>query len=931
MDLAPDERFARAAARRRRPRLAEFEQGLAFALDDFQRRACEALEDGAGVLVAAPTGAGKTVVGEFAVHLALARGRRCVYTTPIKALSNQKYVDLVALHGRARVGLLTGDTTVNAGAAVVVATTEVLRNMLYAHADAADDLDAVVLDEVHFLADRERGAVWEEIVLSLPASVQVVGLSATVSNVEELGAWLQSVRGETSVVVDEHRPVPLWQHVLAGRRLVDLYDADREGRPRLNVELVQLEREQQRAAPAGGRGRDGRGRGSGRRARSRGGPPVRLRTRLNPVPRAEVVDVLERADLLPAVVFVFSRAGCDAAVAQCVASGVRLLEPEERDEVRRVAARRTAHVGEADLPALGWDEWLDGLERGVAAHHAGMLPSFRETVEELVVAGLVRVVYATETLALGVNLPARSVVLEKLVKWDGSEHVDLTPGQFTQLTGRAGRRGIDVEGHAVVVWQPPHFDPPAVAALAGSRTFALRSAFRPSYSMVVNLVARLGREATWALLDRSFAQFQADAETAGLARRAQRLEQAAAGARRAGACHLGDAQEYAALRRRLSDAESSHGRRTAAGPRAAAAASLARLAVGDVVALPSSLGGTGGGRHGHAAVVVDPGTARLAEAHPLVVSERRWSGRLSADDLDGPVDVLGTVTVAPGSHPSDARTRRRLAEQLRPFVGAARARRPADPADDEADQLRREVRRHPVHGCADAAEHLRSAGRAATDEAEAARLRAQVSRRTGRLARTARDVAAVLTALGYLDGDRSTARGRALARLHGESDLLVAECLRDGAWDHLDAAGLAAVVSALVHSPRGDAEAEVRLPGAGVPEALEATARVHGRLVALETDHGLAPTRAPEPGLAWVVHRWARGARLATVLADAGDRLSAGDFVRQTKQVLDLLGQVADAAGDGSPVRARAAEADALLRRGVVAHTGLEADTLARG
>ena len=225
--------------------LARFTAELPFPLDDFQQRACAALERGHGVLVCAPTGAGKTVVGEFAVHLALAAGGKCFYTTPLKALSNQKHTDLTLRYGRDRIGLLTGDMSVNADAPVVVMTTEVLRNMLYADSHALQGLSHVVMDEVHFLADRMRGPVWEEVILHLPDQVRVVSLSATVSNAEEFGGWIQTVRGDTTVVVDEHRPVPLWQHVLVGKRLFDLFDypdaeADEAARrqPRVDPELL---------------------------------------------------------------------------------------------------------------------------------------------------------------------------------------------------------------------------------------------------------------------------------------------------------------------------------------------------------------------------------------------------------------------------------------------------------------------------------------------------------------------------------------------------------------------------------------------------------------------------------------------------------------------------------------------------------------------
>jgi ATP-dependent RNA helicase HelY len=513
---SPAERYAeskrRAARAAEYPALEDFMLDVGFDLDDFQRAACESLERGSGVLVCAPTGAGKTVVGEFAVHLALRGGeRKCFYTTPIKALSNQKYHDLVERYGGDKVGLLTGDNSINGDAPVVVMTTEVLRNMLYAGSASLKGLAYVVMDEVHYLADRFRGAVWEEVIIHLPASVTLVSLSATVSNYEEFADWLVTVRGETQVVVSEHRPVPLWQHMLVGRRMFDLFhDADAARKHDVHPELLRYTREMLRRLELTDRAAGPAWNGRGGRTR-----------RWQPPPRPEVVDRLERAGLLPAILFIFSRAGCDAAVQQCLAAGLRLTDAEERAEIRTIAEAKVASIPREDLSVLGYWEWLDGLERGVAAHHAGMLPAFKEAVEECFVRGLVKAVFATETLALGINMPARCVVLERLVKFNGEAHVDLTPGEYTQLTGRAGRRGIDVEGHAVVLWSP-EVDPRHVAGLASTRTYPLRSSFRPSYNMAVNLVATVGADKSRDLLESSFAQFQADRSVVGLARQVQR-------------------------------------------------------------------------------------------------------------------------------------------------------------------------------------------------------------------------------------------------------------------------------------------------------------------------------------------------------------------------------------------------------------------------
>ncbi|HEY9439799.1 MAG TPA: DEAD/DEAH box helicase, partial [Streptomyces sp.] len=466
-DLSPAERYqaSRVRAAERATALWPFREMYDFGLDPFQIEACRALEAGKGVLVAAPTGSGKTIVGEFAVHLALLQGRKCFYTTPIKALSNQKFADLVKRYGPGKVGLLTGDNSINADAPVVVMTTEVLRNMLYAVSPALTGLGYVVMDEVHYLSDRFRGAVWEEVIIHLPESVTLVSLSATVSNAEEFGDWLDTVRGRTEVIVSEHRPVPLWQHVMAGRRMYDLFEEKTDhggrgtGRREVSPELVRLARMENQ------NGYNPRDRRRGKMVREADRERERRRrTRIWTPSRPEVIDRLDAEGLLPAITFIFSRAGCQAAVQQCLQAGLRLNSEDKRRLVREIVEERTASIPAEDLHVLGYYEWLEGLERGIAAHHAGMLPSFKEVVEELFVRGLVKAVFATETLALGINMPARSVVLEKLVKWNGEQHADITPGEYTQLTGRAGRRGIDVEGHAVVLWQRG-MDPTALAGL----------------------------------------------------------------------------------------------------------------------------------------------------------------------------------------------------------------------------------------------------------------------------------------------------------------------------------------------------------------------------------------------------------------------------------------------------------------------------------
>ncbi|OMC14149.1 DEAD/DEAH box helicase [Mycobacterium colombiense] len=908
--------------------LTRFTAELPFALDGFQRRACAALERGHGVLVCAPTGAGKTVVGEFAVHLALASGGKCFYTTPLKALSNQKHTDLTARYGRDRIGLLTGDMSVNADAPVVVMTTEVLRNMLYADSPALHGLSYVVMDEVHFLADRMRGPVWEEVILHLPDEVRVVSLSATVSNAEEFGGWIQTVRGDTTVVVDEHRPVPLWQHVLVGKRLLDLFDYDNEKpvadrQPRVNPELlrhISHRREADRMADW-----QPRRRGTGRPSR-----PRFYRTPSRP----DVIASLDSEGLLPAITFVFSRAGCDAAVQQCLRSPLQLTTQEERAQIAEVIEHRCGDLADADLGVLGYYEWREGLLRGLAAHHAGMLPVFRHTVEELFTAGLVRAVFATETLALGINMPARTVVLERLVKFNGEQHVPLTPGEYTQLTGRAGRRGIDVEGHAVVLWNPTEetTEPSAVAGLASTRTFPLRSSFAPSYNMTINLVQQMGPEQAHRLLEQSFAQYQADRSVVGLVRGIERgtamLEEIAG--------ELGGPKapilEYARMRARISEMERAQSRASRLQRRQAASDALAALRRGDIINITH-------GRRGGLAVVLE--SARdSSDPRPLVLTENRWAGRISTADYSGASAPVGSMSLPKRVEHRQPRVRRDLASALRSAAAGLTipARRRGGRGDSDGEfhdpelaSLREQLRRHPSHNTPGLEAQVRQAERYLRIERDNAQLEKKVAAATNSLARTFDRIVGLLTERGFIegrDGDpRVTDDGRLLARIYSESDLLVAECLRTGAWSGLKPAELAAVVSTVLYETRGGEG-----PGAGfaadaptqqVRQALQQTSRLSMALRADEQTHRIAPSREPDDGFVNVIYRWARTGDLAAALAAAdpagtGSPLLAGDFVRWCRQVLDLLDQVRNAAPDAE-LRATAKRAINDIRRGVVA------------
>ncbi|MFD3684843.1 DEAD/DEAH box helicase [Nocardiopsis sp. NPDC058631] len=918
-------------------------QGLyGFEFDPFQVRACRVLENGHGVLVAAPTGSGKTVVGEFAVHLALSEGTKCFYTTPIKALSNQKYNDLVKRYGADQVGLLTGDNSVNGEAPVVVMTTEVLRNMLYEGSSTLAGLAYVVMDEVHYLADRFRGAVWEEVIIHLPESVRMVALSATVSNAEEFGEWLQQVRGDTTVIVDEKRPVPLWQHVMVGNRVHDLFvdmeeDTGQEEGPgsgegrnkgkrkrerrrpqphreievggqklRINPTLVRFAEEDSRVTQLANRRRHPQSRARGN---------IRPRSRFTPPSRPAIIEELDDDGLLPAITFIFSRAGCDDAVRQCVASGLVLTSPEEAAEIREYAETRCADIPPADLTVLGFDQWLRALEAGISSHHAGMLPTFKEIVEHLFSRGLIRAVFATETLALGINMPARTVVIEKLDKWNGEAHVQLTPGEYTQLTGRAGRRGIDVEGHAVVVWQAGT-DPEAVASLAGTRTYPLNSSFQPSYNMAVNLVGQVGRRRSRTMLEESFAQFQADRAVVGLVKQLRKHEEALDGYARAAECHLGDFMEYASLRRALSDRESMLARNRSTQRRDDALESLEKLRPGDIIRIPS-------GRFSGHAVVLDPGLRHDLPA-PLVLTADKQVKRINATDFTVPVHPSGRMRIPKSFSAKSPRSRQDLASTLRNKL----KERGTDPVyerggrdageDAEVLRLRTELREHPCHGCADREDHARWAERYFRLSRETESLRRRVEGRSHVISRTFDRVCGVLEDLEYLSGDNVSDDGGRLAKIYSELDLLVAECLRRGVWKSLNPVELAAIVASLVYEARRNDDAYPRIPAGTIEETLAEMLRLWGELNEVESRHRVTFLRQPDLGFVWTAHRWARGDRLDDILRQAD--MPAGDFVRTAKMLVDMLSQIAGATGDAE-VRSTARKAADLVRRGVVAYS----------
>jgi ATP-dependent RNA helicase HelY len=862
-----------------------FEAALGFPPDPFQARAFDAIDDGHSVLVAVPTGAGKTVVAEYAVARALEQGDKAFYTTPIKALSNQKYRDFVGAYGAGSVGLLTGDNSINPDASVVVMTTEVLRNMIYEGSDTLDRLGVVVLDEVHYLQDPYRGAVWEEVIIHLAPEVRLVCLSATVSNAEEFGAWVRTVRGGTEVVIDDHRPVEL-HHLYA----VSVRGADEV------LVLPTFVRDGGRLVPNPEGSRwDPLGPG-----RSRRSPPSRARLHQGrPVPprRVEVLEALAARSMVPAIYFLFSRAGCDEAVQQCLAAGLRLTSDVEAEAVRGIAQRRCEGLGDGDLRLLGHDAWLSGLEAGIASHHAGMVPPMKEAVEEAFVAGLVKVVFATETLALGVNMPARSVVIERLTKFTGERHQMLTPGEYTQLAGRAGRRGIDEVGYALVLWNRfATFD--QVAGLASKRTYELSSSFRPTYNMAANLVRRYSPEQAHHLLNLSFAQYQIDREVVAVERRREEAVERLRQARVAAVCERGDLPDYARLRARLDAA-----RRARRGSERVAEA-LQGLRPGDVV--------FAGARVGPVAVL-RRAASRSGDPVVTALSTRGRTVRLTVAGFREPPEPVGRIEIPEPYRPKSPEFRRNVVGRLRRVASATKARRGSG-SHDEIEALEAEVRGHPVAGCPDLAAHLAEVQRAERLERELGRSERPRSAHGETLARRFDHVLDVLRGRGYVEDWSVTDAGLTLSRIYSESDLLVAEALRAGVFDGLDAPSMAAVLSLVTFEYRGPLPPSPRWPTPEVARRARRLEDLWDALTAEEEALGLPETRAPDPGFADAAHAWAAGESLEEVLG--ADDLTGGDFVRNMKQLIDLLRQVGDA-GAGEVASTARAAADALFR-GVV-------------
>ena len=855
-----------------------FEARLGFTPDGFQTDAFDQLEAGDHVIVAAPTGSGKTLVASYAIELALARGERVFYTTPIKALSNQKYHDLIDEYGADRVGLLTGDNAINAEASVVVMTTEVLRNMLYA-GNPLDRLAVVVLDEVHYLQDAYRGPVWEEVIIHLPRQIQLVCLSATVSNASELEGWIGTVRGSTSLIVETERPVQLENHYLIGERAnshVHVIKVAKGTRPNPNGYRYDLD---PRTVGKGGRGRGYKGRG-------------RQKKKWRTPARPDVVALLQQRNLLPAIYFIFSRAGCDDAARSVVRTGLQLTDDADRKRIGAILDERVAGLTEHDLGMLGYDDFRAGLLAGVTAHHAGMVPPFKEAVEACFVQGLVRVVFATETLALGINMPARTVVIDKLTKFTGDHHEPLTPAQYTQLTGRAGRRGIDTHGEAMVLWSPfVRFE--QVADLALSRNFVLTSSFRPTYNMAANLVRRYDPERARQLLNLSFAQYRADAGVVRSEQRVERLFDRRRQLERRIESEFGPVPE---LRAAMATAGRPPGDGSPDDIASEVSFALSQLVPGDVVEAD-------GPELESPAVVIAVAFRKRGRIRVRLVGRDGDTVEATPADFDRPPVAVGKVELPEPYLPNSVSFAYEVGQSL------ARTR------------LKAKKRRLTPTGDIRSAEDVPAAARKALRrldriDGDLRDVQTSAARRAESLAGQFDRVIDLLRSRGYLELEASRAAdieawtltdsGQRLARLYHECDLLAIEALEDGLFDGLGPAEVTALASCLIYEERGSGPPiEPWFPSDELRRRFIDLQGMHLALVADEAELELPATRKPDAGFMAVAHGWAAGGDLADVLAD--EDITAGDFVRTAKQLIDLLRQLGTLAmvpATGSAARA---------------------------
>ena len=861
--------------------ISEYESTINFDLDNFQEQAIKHFQKGNSVLVAAPTGSGKTVVGEYAVFSTTKINQRSFYTTPVKALSNQKYVELSRKFGVDRVGLLTGDNNINGDAQIVVMTTEVLRNMIYQTPEKLHDLGVVILDEVHFLADKDRGVVWEEILILLNKNTKIVALSATVSNVEEFAEWLRLTRGDCKFVIEENRSVPLTQLICTSSELIPLINKNEDSK--INRKIINLYK------------------------RSYTKNHVK-----NEIPtRVEIVELLRDYQLLPSIFFIFSRNGCDQAVEQLYKSNLKLTNELERDQISNFLKNRFDDIPTSDWSTLKISEWMDCAVRGFSAHHAGLIPQLKESAEILFQKGLLKVVFATETLAVGINMPAKSVVLERMDKWNGNNHEMLTPAEFTQLTGRAGRRGIDDSGAAVIAFHP-HSEPRFIANLVASRTFELFSSFEPQYNMLLNLLEHRDLDETKKLLNRSFAQFTRDKQTAKIKERIEQEKTLISQMSKNLSCHKGNFESYYSMVLELTNLEK-HGSNKTSKNFSSAKSLASSIHIGSVVKLKNS-------RRANLAVITQIMKSKKNRDEYWVVLDNSEGRKLNLQDFDLRDGALAQIEVDLQNDFSKREIRKNYSRLIRDISKTDSRKIPKKELENAISDLRKNIRKHSCHQCPELHNHLRVAESINRHQKNLESMDKIYRNSVFNISNKCDETINILKHFEFLqENDRKLLlmpKAKYLKKIHSEMDLIIIETILSGILNNLSPENLAAILSGFIFTPRKD---EIEIPH-NLPNELtriaESIFHLAEEIILVERKYKIDNSRTPHFGIALQILKWGKGETLQKVLKNT--EIAPGDFIRTTKQLIDLLRQIARLKID--KVSEIAIQSIALIDKGVVSY-----------
>jgi superfamily II RNA helicase len=858
-----------------------------FPLDDFQLEAVRAIAADQSVIVSAPTGAGKTLVAEFAIQQALERGRRIAYTTPLKALSNQKYGDFARAYGEDKVGILTGDVKVNPHAPVLVMTTEILRNALYG--SGFPDLGYIVLDECHYMGDEGRGTVWEEIIVSAPREAQLVALSATVANVKEIADWISIVHRPIVPIFQPHRPVPLHYFIadLAG----DVHDVAevRRGRARVIGDEPH-------------------------------GPTDRTRwyTR-RVVDPATLIEALEQHRWLPAIYFIFSRAGCERAMEDVLGEGKPLITREQGQEVDEAIASALA-----DQPALGESSLSQsvfrGLHQGVALHHAGMLPGLKRLVETLFERGLCKVVFATETMSLGIHMPARAVVLQGLTKRTDRGFRSLTHNELTQMAGRAGRRGIDPEGQCVIALDARDGLEDLLRVVDGSPE-PIESRFKLGYGSAAALIATGAEpEAIRKRIESSFGQYQNLKRIREMEQEVRALDSALAEARRyeAPCGEFARIGRYRRARQEVDARRQATGRGGRRGERSAVEAEAGRLALVRRKGAPSlamilRVHAIRGHRVLFDALLPNGAVVRLKSG---LLKRIFWA----TPPFHVPRDLMRASHGRDGRH--DVRGLRGLSEQLA-AVDVAQLMEHERAQGPEATLAAIECHRCPWGATAACDRAWRELERL---EERARQKREGLEAVRGAYWQEFLAVVEVLEQFGALHGRELQPKGRLIASLRHDNEMLVAEAVWRRLFDDATVAEAAALCSALLeesrsgepHIARGFLKRNNKLR-----RKLDALIATADAVFQAQRARHLAMPISVQPGFMPAVYRWASGDDDWSGIVEASFGGHEGDLIRAMRRLIDLLRQLADSAEIPLAVARMLSHAASIVDRGIVLESAL--------